>query len=460
LTVPNEFTDVIVLIPGITGSVLERNGREVWGTSAESVLRGLFSGGRSVQDLLLENDDPDADDIGDGVRATRLVNDVHLFPGLWAIDGYTKVATRLRQRLRLSPGANYFELPYDWRRDNRVAARTLQRESEHWLKARRVTHPDAKLVLIAHSMGGIIARYFLEVLGGWRDTRALVSFGTPYRGSLNALDSLVNGVRKAGVLDLTGLTRSFTSTYQLLPIYPCLDVGNGALVRLCEADGIPRLGPEELARVRAAEAFHRQIEHAVEANQASVAAGTVRYGIRPVIGIDQPTTQTAVRQTNAVQLLRSRDGTDEGGDGTVPRVAATPIEVGEGQTAFAASRHGSLQNTDAVLAHVQGILTTPRDLGHVKAVGAAITVSLDIDGVFATEEPIGFAVRPSAIAVPLQVAVEPTNGSTSGTSLTLPASDDEWIRRELPPLPPGVYRITITGDPTQVEPASEVFAVA
>ena len=457
---PNEFADIVVLIPGITGSVLERNGREVWGTSIESVLRGLFSGGQSIQDLLLENDDPDADDIGDGVRATRLVNDVHLFPGLWAIDGYTKVAARLRQRLRLSPGSNYYELPYDWRRDNRVAARTLQRESAQWLRLRRVTHPDAKLVLVAHSMGGVVARYFLEVLGGWRDTRALVTFGTPYRGSVNALDSLVNGVRKAGILDLTELTRSFTSIYQLLPIYPCLDVGNGALVRLCEADGIPRLNQKQLGRVRAAEAFHRQIERAVDTNQTSVAAGAIRYTIRPVVGIDQPTTQTAIRRSDAVELLRSRNGTDESGDGTVPRVAATPIEAGEGQAAFAAARHGSLQNADAVLAHVQGVLTTPRDLGNVRAVGAPITLSLDIDGIFASQEPIQFAVRPSVSAVPLEVVIGSTNGSTPGRSLTLAASDDEWVRRELPPLPAGVYRMTITGDPTQVEPASEIFAVA
>jgi pimeloyl-ACP methyl ester carboxylesterase len=458
--VPDDFADVVVLIPGIAGSVLERNGREVWGASIAVVLRALFSGGRTIQDLRLENDDPDADDIGDGVRATRLVNDVHLFPGLWTIDGYTKVAARLRERLRLSPGANYYELPYDWRRDNRVAARTLQRESAQWLKARRATHPDAKLVLVAHSMGGLVARYFLEVLGGWRDTRTLVTFGTPYRGSLNALDSLVNGVRKAGILDLTDLTRSFTSVYQLLPIFHCLDVGTGALVRLSEADGLPRLNPEQLARVRAAEAFHRQIEHAVETNQASVAAGTMRYAIRPVVGIDQPTTQTAIRRSDAVELLRSRNGTDESGDGTVPRVAATPIEAGEGQAAFAAARHGSLQNTDAVLAHVQGVLTTPRDLGDVRAVGAPITLSLDIDGVFARQEPIQFAVRPSVSAVPLEVAIDSTNGSAPRRSLTLAAADDPWVRRELPSLPAGVYRITVSGDPTQVEPVSEVFAVA
>jgi hypothetical protein len=179
-----------------------------------------------------------------------------------------------------------------------------------------------------------------------------------------------------------------------------------------------------------------------------------------VVGIDQPTTQTAIRRTSSVELLRSRNGTDESGDGTVPRVAATPIERGEVQAAFAAARHGSLQNTDAVLAHVQGVLTTPRDLGNVKAIAAPITLSLDIDGVFASGEPIEFAVRPSEAAVALEVAIESTNRSTPGTSLTLAASDDQWIRREVPPLPAGVYRLTITGDPTQVEPVSEVFAVA
>src|SRR3954468_4085053 len=180
LSMAGEFADIVVLIPGITGSVLERNGREVWGTSIQAGLRGLFSGGRTIQDLLLEHDDPDADDLGDGVRATRLIHDVHLFPGLWTIDGYTKVAERLLQRLRLTPGTNYFELPYDWRRTNQVASRKLDTQSTEWLAARRKTHPDAKLVIVAHSMGGLVARHFLEVLGGWRNTRMLVTFGTPY----------------------------------------------------------------------------------------------------------------------------------------------------------------------------------------------------------------------------------------------------------------------------------------
>ena len=457
---PKEFADVVVLIPGITGSALERNGREVWGTSLDALLRGLFSGGQTIQDLRLEDDDPDVDDLGDGVRATRLVNDVHLFPGLWAIDGYTKVGKRLQQRLGLSAGTNYFELPYDWRRDNRVAARKLQRESAGWLARRRQTHPDAKLVLVAHSMGGLVSRHFLEVLGGWRDTRALITFGTPYRGSINALDSLVNGVRKAGVVDLTELTRSWTSVYQLLPIYPCLDTGNGELVHVTGALDALGLSARHRERAVAADGFHRRIEAAVAEQQATVPAGAVRYSIHAVVGIDQPTSQTAIVRGSKVEVRRTRGTEDESGDGTVPRVSARPIEPFGKQTVFAVARHGSLQNADAVLAHVNGVLTEPRDIDTLRAGDAAVTVSLDIERMFARDEEVRFAVRPSARGIALEAVITSTSGSSPAHTVALAPSDDEWLQQEVPPLPSGAYRITVTGDPTEVEPISDVFAVA
>ena len=87
-------SDIVVLIPGITGSVLERNGSEVWGASAGSRparphQRRPQRRGPAFSRTMI----PAVDDLGDGVRATRLVDDVHLFPGLWTIDGYTKVAS-------------------------------------------------------------------------------------------------------------------------------------------------------------------------------------------------------------------------------------------------------------------------------------------------------------------------------------------------------------------------------
>jgi hypothetical protein len=86
-------------------------------------------------------------------------------------------------------------------------------------------------------MGGLVVRYFLEVLGGWRDCRALVTFGTPYRGSLNALNFLANGYKRL-FTDLSEVMRSFPSMYQLLPIYRALRIGED-YVRVAEAASVP-----------------------------------------------------------------------------------------------------------------------------------------------------------------------------------------------------------------------------
>src|SRR5919106_4535250 len=249
--------DVIVLLPGITGSVLQKDGKDVWAFSGGAIVRALLSLGGSIKDLALTDDPPDEDDLGDGVTADRVMPDIDLIPGFWKIDGYGKVATAIEEAFDVRRGENFFEFPYDWRRDNRAAARKLARESHDWLRAwrERSGNAGAKLILVGHSMGGLVSRHFLEVLDGWRNTRMLVTFGTPYRGSLNALAFIVHGMRKAlgpiTLIDLSKLLRSFTSVYQLLPIYPCFQAADGGeLVRVSEATGIPHL---DVARAKAAD---------------------------------------------------------------------------------------------------------------------------------------------------------------------------------------------------------------
>src|SRR4051812_12604790 len=92
-----ELGDLVVILPGITGSVLEKDGREVWAPTWSVVGAALWSGGGSVEALRLGEDPPDVDDLGDGVRATRLVDDAHLVPGLVKIDGYTRVLKALEE---------------------------------------------------------------------------------------------------------------------------------------------------------------------------------------------------------------------------------------------------------------------------------------------------------------------------------------------------------------------------
>ncbi|MBE9070862.1 hypothetical protein IQ260_29945 [Leptolyngbya cf. ectocarpi LEGE 11479] len=255
--------DIVVLLPGITGSVLQKNGKDLWALSGQAFWEFSSSLSSSLQDLKLEEDDPELDDLGDGIKATRLVQDAHFVPGLVKIDGYTAVAERLKQEFNLVAGKNYFELPYDWRRDNRVAARQLKRLIQQKLPAWQEASgagKTAKVILIAHSMGGLVARHYLEVLEGWQSCRALVTFGTPYRGSVNALNFLVNGYKKLFV-DLTDVMRSFTSVYQLLPIYEMVSV-DGAYRRIADLtiDTVDSKKAEHALR------FHREIEAAQSMN--------------------------------------------------------------------------------------------------------------------------------------------------------------------------------------------------
>ncbi len=453
--------DVVVLLPGICGSVLRRDGRDLWAASGGAALGLLGSLGRNLQDLRLHDDPPDADDLGDGITADRLMGDVHLIPYLWKIDGYTRVAEAIKAAFEVSPGRNFFEFAYDWRRDNRVAARRLQRESRQWLADWRQAsgNAGARLILIGHSMGGVVSRYFLECLDGWRDTRALITFGTPYRGSLNALDFVANGMRKgpAGLIDLSAVLRSFTSVYQLMPIYRCYDPGDGRLARVGETAGIPNVDAQKAA---AAMAFHREIQQAVDAHRQLDAYVTDGYRIFPIVGTHQPTHQSARRAGSTVELLSSYEGRDDGGDGTVPRVSATPLELsGAGREMYAATRHASLQNADAVLAHLRGLITgLYLPIGEFFATRLTdVRVGVDLDDAYWSDEPVhaGLQTRPD---VELTVSVEHVATGQEAARVAVRTGGDGRARVECAPLAVGTYRLTVMGG-SRVEPVTDVFTV-
>jgi pimeloyl-ACP methyl ester carboxylesterase len=448
------MTDVVVLLPGITGSVLQKDGKDVWAVSPGAALRALVSLGHSIKDLELHDDS----NLDDGVTAPRVMPDIHLIPGLWKIDGYGKVSRYIQQTFGAKLGRNYFEFPYDWRRDNRVAARQLKEQSDEWLHRWRQEYPEAKLILVGHSMGGLVSRYFLECLDGWRDTRMLVTFGTPYRGSLNALEFIVHGMRKAlgpvTLMDLSSLLRSFTSVYQLLPIYPCYQGDGTSLVRLSESSGIPHL---DLDRARAADSFHREIEQAVEKHLDDEEYMRDRYAIHPIVGTFQPTGQSARGSGDKVEILREYEGEDGGGDGTVPRPSATPIELKHEEGAmFAAERHASLQNLDAVLVQLAGLLTG-RDTSIFRDLPKS-GLGLDLEDAYAVDESIGIRVRSEEPPAELvAVAVETERGQEVGRA-TLGPGIDEWREAEIPPLPAGTYRLTVSGGST-VQPVTDLFVV-
>ncbi|MEQ1731501.1 MAG: lecithin--cholesterol acyltransferase, partial [Vicinamibacterales bacterium] len=339
------------------------------------------------------------------------------------------------------------------------------RQTHDWLTRYRASaSPNARLILVAHSMGGLISRYFIEVLDGWKDTRALITFGTPYRGSLNAVDALSNGMRKGprGLIDLSQMGRSFTSMYQLLPIYECYDAGAGALTRVGETTGIPNI---DAARAADALKFHNEIRGAVDThlNQADYLAN--RYRVHPFVGISQLTSQSAVLRADrtGVDLVPSLNGRDLAGDGTVPRVSATPFEYSKaGLEIFAGTQHGSIQNDESVLLNLRGVITGfSLDLGDFRG-RAEQTIGLEVDDLYFDDEPVTVQARLRDADTDEMTAtitvVSDAGASAQSRTLRLAAVGDGWYRGDTPPLSPGGYRVRVSLP--MAHPAEDTFIVA
>jgi hypothetical protein len=457
----DKMADVVVLLPGITGSQLRQNGKVVWGYSAGTIAKGLWTlGGSLERALALPDDDVSRDELDDGIVADALIPDLHLIPGFWKIDGYTAIVDAITANFEVRAGENFFQFPYDWRRDNRVAARKLARSAHAWLTAWRQSsgNADAKLILIAHSMGGLVSRYFLECHEGWKDTKALITFGTPYRGSLNAVDMLANGLKR-GPLDLSKVARGFTAIYQLLPIYECYDSGNGKLVRVGETSGIPNV---DAAKAAAALAFHDEIKNAVTANRKLPQFQNNGYRIYPVVGTAQQTNQSARLDGNTVTMLQTRKGDAPGGDGTVPRASAIPLEMSDNPAAtYAATQHGSLQNADAVLAHLRGVLSgLDLDLGDFRDLRdvekPTTTVALEIEDLYVAGEAVLVRARPGRDAE-LTATFRRSDANAPPAPLAMTPVESDWYGAKFIPPAPGAYRVTVSGE--NVEAAEDAFAV-
>jgi len=453
--------DLVVLLPGITGSVLQKDGRDLWGISGQSAWSLLSSAGLAMNELALAADDPETEDVGDGITAPRLIPDATIIPGLMKIDCYSATARMIRDRFLVEEGtiqddkpANFIQFPYDWRRDNRFTARRLQRLIQQRLPQWREYSgaSDAKVILLAHSMGGLVARYYLDCLGGWPDCRLLITLGTPYRGAPSALDSLVNGYRKLWV-DLTSTLRTFTSMYQLLPIYRSLLVGV-ATRRVAEAE-VPGVAVEQ---AKDALAFHHEIMNAVERNREEDEEYRLRgYRVIPFVGIRQPTQQSGQLSSREVTVgFNLPEGIDpllEDGDGTVPRLSAIPVELSdEYRQTFFPERHGSLQRNDMVLTQVRSIIEQSQVVGLSAirgadvdaAVGAQPAISLSLEDLYLPGEPVRFQVRLINVPggqQPPEGRIETVAGTVVQTK-TFSVEGDSWVA-EVVGLPPGVYRLEV-----------------
>jgi hypothetical protein len=75
--------DIVVIIPGILGSVLKKDDEDIWASSRKVKWQALSNQNKLIEPLKLKaRDDWQLDDLEDGIKATRLIEDTYLIPGL------------------------------------------------------------------------------------------------------------------------------------------------------------------------------------------------------------------------------------------------------------------------------------------------------------------------------------------------------------------------------------------
>lgn len=339
----------MIVLPGIMGSELVDNesGRALWGLADPRWYVRAWASGTGLKQL--EVTDEERAGQANRVTATRLLKFPAFAPMLRGFEPYTALSVRLRNLL--SPEA-VSDFPYDWRLSVEHNAKRLASAAEQHLSRWRAhaDRPDARLVLVAHSMGGLVARYFTEVLGGDALVRAVVTLGTPFYGAVKAASLLSSG---RGVPLPRGRVRALVSTlpgvHDLLPSYRCVDEGD-TVRRLTAADVAGLGGDAELA----AEAFARR--------ERLLAA---RSGVRwwPLVGVEQETAQSLTLDSGVAEVHQYTceagaggliQRVDRRGDGTVYRDGAStpgtaPMHVPQTHGALAARAEG--------IAHAYAVVT-------------------------------------------------------------------------------------------------------
>lgn len=219
----------VILIHGIMGSRLEdsETGREVW---YGNVLKLVFSDYSEVGlDFDPESLLPKPSSlVPSGITDRAAGRD--FYSGIMRTLEKAGRYRRAEPGQRQDPGSrSYYVFLYDWRQDNVRSAQQLYR----FIEQIREDHanPQLKVDLVAHSMGGLIARYFLRFgkqdvlndnrlevnLGGAEKVRRVVLLGTPNLGSANSLHAFIKG-KKIGLRRLpTEILASMPSVYQTFP---------------------------------------------------------------------------------------------------------------------------------------------------------------------------------------------------------------------------------------------------
>ena len=241
----------IIVIPGILGSKLveQSNGNVVWGTFGSGAVSHRSPDGRRSLALPMSATGWPRD----GVRPNGVLDELQIAWGFnfrfkaysqmlaaFGVGGYSDSAYGLDSIDYGEEHFTCFQFAYDWRRSNAENAALLgkfiEEKRQYVAKERKRLYGSTKPVkfdLCAHSMGGLVARYYLMYGGrplnstgdmqvtwaGARHVDKLIVVGTPNGGSVYPFKDLAEGFKLSPILPTfqPAVIGTMPSTYELLP---------------------------------------------------------------------------------------------------------------------------------------------------------------------------------------------------------------------------------------------------
>ncbi len=280
----------VIFVPGLMGSELWLGGEMIWPN-----VKFLF---KRPEILSLPEFKP--------LEVGQIVQEVVIVPNLIKSDQYNLLGDYLVEGLGYERGDNFHEFAYDWRQDVRQSAKKLAQFVDNW----EVTPP---ITLVAHSLGSLVTRYYLEKLGGKDKVERIIYLGGPHSGVPFAITSLVFGpdLLPFGILGerLREVMASFPSTYQILPTYNCVYDQTGLPIDTIKDDSwLPK---EQRPLLREGRKFRRELGTRTSVPSVSIFG----YGLETVTKIN------VVRTAQGTWEKMNIDA-DPSGDDRVPEGSA------------------------------------------------------------------------------------------------------------------------------------------
>lgn len=220
----------VIVIPGIIGTTLQDkysvNADSVWAPRS-TILSTIFKGYDIFKDYDQITLHPD--NLRYELREPARVVSGDLFGVV-----YEEFIDELRHELREEDDepVPVFPFPYDWRQPLKLTEKELERFIDEVIERTKLLphyHKDdygkqPKVNLVGHSMGGLIIAGYIATNGSGK-VHKVVSLGTPFRGSPEAVERITTGGSRHRERTATRLTPAL---YHLLPRYEgAVDVGPG-----------------------------------------------------------------------------------------------------------------------------------------------------------------------------------------------------------------------------------------